>query len=259
MVSQKQVVFITGASSGLGYGLVQCYVRDGHDVLAFARRREQLEQLVLSCEDFPGRVHLFVGDVCCESDLKKAVSYGLSVFGRLDCVIANAGVGFSTPGYAFDATLFHQTIDVNLNGVARTYAAVLPYFLTEKSGHFVTISSLASYRGLPCSGAYSASKAGVSAFTESMRLDLKPYGIAVSLICPGYIQTPLTDRNDYSMPFLLDCEAGVRRIYKAIRCRKALMAFPFLSAMAVRFLRFLPVCIMDFFLSGRRLLKRGSS
>lgn len=253
---EQQVIFITGASSGLGAGLAERYVSEGHCVMLFARNESALQDLSNQLANLPGEVLVYSGDVTNAQSLESALRATVDRFGRLDCVIANAGVGYSTPGFDFDLSLFSDTIAVNLVGVAATYSAALPYFLAAKAGHFVTISSLAAYRGLPCNGAYAASKAGVSAFTESMRLDLKHLGISVSLICPGYIQTPLTDRNDFHMPFLLSTSSGVARIYRAIRSRRSVYAFPFLPAMAVRVLRLLPAPLVDFILAGRRVLKR---
>ena len=256
MVTSKQVVFITGASSGIGFGLAQKYLFEGYKVVAFARRKDKLLELKNhSSED---NLLLIEGDVCSEKDLYDSVSLTLDTFGRVDCVIANAGVGFSTLGFNFDLNYFNQTVDVNLKGVARTYDAFLPYFLENKCGHFVTISSLAAYRGLPCNGAYSASKSGVSSFTESMRLDLLPYGIDVTLIHPGYIATPLTDRNEFYMPFLLTIEEGVPKIFYAIHSKKKLVSFPFIPALVVRMMRLIPISMYDFFLSGKRVLKRLS-
>src|SRR5204862_1017431 len=128
----------------------------------------------------------------------------ITKFGRIDVLIANAGVGVTNPGTQFDPAKLASVINVNVIGVANSVAAVAPEMVAQGSGQLVVISSLAAYRGLPKSAAYCASKAAVSAFFESVRLDLQPRGIAVTIIHPGFIKTPLTAGRHADMPFLME-------------------------------------------------------
>ena len=254
--SQSRVIFITGASSGLGYALAKRYVQDGHKVAITARRFERIQRLAEELNTHRCQVLPIQCDVQQESTVIEAVRQCQSQLGPIDLMIANAGVGYSTPGYKPSTKLFESTIHTNVLGALYCFNAVIPDMIQRKSGQLVSISSLASYRGLPEAGAYSASKAALSAFTESFRLDLKPHGISVTLINPGYIESPMTDRNDYYMPFLMTTEKGVQKIYRAIEKKKRIVAFPFPLSWFVRSFQFWPTWLYDFCFSGRKNKKR---
>ena len=140
-------------------------------------------------------------------------------------------------------------------GAVHLFDTVIPSMMAKQSGQLVSISSLAAYRGMPESGAYCASKAALSALTESVRQDLKPFGITCSLIHPGFIESAITSRNKFKMPFLLSTPKGALKIYHAICKKVPIYSFPLPMALAVRFTRVLPSWMFDWLLKGKRDLK----
>jgi short-subunit dehydrogenase len=168
-----------------------------------------------------------------------------SQLGPVDVLIANAGIGPTRDGSDLNAKEVSDVININVIGAANSVAAVLPQMIVRGQGHLVVISSLAAYRGLPRSAAYCASKAAVSAFFESLRLDLEPKGIAVTIIHPGFIKTPLTSGREAQMPFLMELDDAVRKIVRAIETRKKSYAFPWQLASIVRAGMVMPIWMYD--------------
>ncbi len=157
-----------------------------------------------------------------------------STLGNIDVLIANAGVGVTNPGTEFDAAKLASVINVNVIGAANSVAAVLPEMIQRGSGQLVAISSLAAYRGLPKSAAYCASKAALSSMFESLRLDIAPRGISVTIIHPGFIKTPLTAGRQAQLPWLMEVDDAARKMLLAIEKRKKSYAFPWQLATIVR-------------------------
>jgi short-subunit dehydrogenase len=181
-----------------------------------------------------------------DADSLRAVAEQLhSQVGPVDVLIANAGIGPTRDGSDLNAKEVSDVININVIGAANSVAAVLPQMVARGQGHLVVISSLAAYRGLPRSAAYCASKAAVSAFFESLRLDLEPKGIAVTIIHPGFIKTPLTSGREAQMPFLMELDDAVRKIVRAIETRKKSYAFPWQLASIVRAGMVMPIWMYD--------------
>jgi short-subunit dehydrogenase len=176
--------------------------------------------------------------------------------GPVDLLIANAGIGFENSALAFRAEDFAAHIRVNLLGVANSVAAVLPGMLQRKRGQLAAISSLASFRGLPLMAGYCASKAGVNALMDSLRVELKPHGIFVTTVCPGWIRTPLTADLKMPVPRMMEVGEAARRIVRALRLRRPFLAFPGGAAWQCRLLRWLPGSISDWLVA--RLLRRAA-
>lgn len=168
--------------------------------------------------------------------------------GRIDLLIANAGIGLKTDAIPFPAEDMEQLIRVNLLGVINSIGAILPGMVQRGRGHLVGISSLASFRGLPGMAGYCASKAGLNAFLDALRIELRPHGIAVTTICPGWIRTPMTASLDVPMPHILDATDAAQRIVHAIRRRRPFYAFPAPAARRLRLLRVLPTALSDWLL-----------
>lgn len=231
----NQVVLITGASSGIGRGLAIELARRGAKVGLVARRAELLDEIV-SDLDAPKRANALAlaADVEDPQSVRGAAERLVSQFGRVDMLIANAGIGVTNPGAEFDAAKLSSVINVNLIGAANSVAAVLPEMIARGSGHLVAISSLAAYRGLPKSAAYCASKAGLSVMFESLRLDIAPRGINVTIIHPGFIKTPLTAGRQAHLPWLMEVDEAVNKMLRAIEKRKKSYAFPWQLATIVR-------------------------
>ena len=234
MVWQDKNVMITGASSGIGRGLAVELSRRGARVGLIARRADTLTEIVNEIEAANGKALAIPADVTNAESVSAAADRIRSEFGPIDLLIANAGVGATVDAAELKGSTVAGVINVNVLGAANSVSAVVPEMVKRGSGHLVVISSLAAYRGLPKSAAYCASKAAVSAFFESLRLDLQPRGIDVTIIHPGFIKTPLTAGRHAQMPFLMELDDAVAKIISAIEKRKKSYAFPWQLASVVR-------------------------
>ena len=239
-------MFLTGASSGIGEGLALALARRGAVLGLVARRREMLEDLAGRCERAGGKARVFAIDVTDEIAIAGAADELRGEFGWIDLLIANAGIGGNdeeTRNYVPHSV--RRVIEVNLLGAVNAVHAVVPQMVERGEGHVVAISSLAGFRGLPKSAAYSASKAGMTAFFESVRLDLKHKGVDVTIIQPGFIKTPLTSGRANKMPFLMELDNAIPHFIKAIEKRKKFAAFPWQLATIVRAGKFMPAWMYD--------------
>jgi NADP-dependent 3-hydroxy acid dehydrogenase YdfG len=250
-----KVAIIVGASSGIGQGLAIRYANAGYTIGLIARREANLVALQ---QQLPTESLIGVCDVTNKVAIADCIKGMIRSFGRIDIMIANAGISEASPATDANPDILESTIAVNVLGAGYCAYAAIPTMIKQGSGHIVVISSLAGYRGLPGAGAYCASKAAVNALFESMRLDLKPHNIAVSIIRPGFIKTAITNRNDYPMPFLQSLDKGCDTIFKALSKKKAIFSFPWPLAIVVRTLYFWPCWLYDLCLSGVKNKKRRS-
>ncbi len=242
---KDKVVLLTGASSGIGHALALELGRYGASLGLLARRDEALTGLAGEVERAGGKALALKADVRDAEEMRKAAGRVLEEWGRVDVLVANAGRSTTTGATALDAAEAGDVITVNVVGVVNSVAAVLPSMLERKQGHLVAISSLAAYRGLPKSAAYSASKAAFSTFFESLRVDLAASGVDVTIIHPGFIRTPLTANRKKKLPFLLEVDDAARRIRRALERRPRTYAFPWQLATVVRLLRHVPDVLYD--------------
>jgi short-subunit dehydrogenase len=240
----KKVVLITGASSGIGRGFAIELARQGAAVGLLARRAEALDEIVTEIEAAGGRAIALPADVTDADAVRFAACALKRKFGYIDMLIANAGVGATTYAVDLCEKEVAELIKVNVIGVVNSVTSVMPHMIKRGSGHLVAISSLASYRGLPKSAAYCASKAGVSALFESLRIDLMGTGIDVTIIHPGFIKTPLTAGRQ-RMPYLMELDDAVKKMVRAIEKRKKSYSFPWQLATIVRACMLLPIPLYD--------------
>jgi short-subunit dehydrogenase len=241
-----QRVFLTGASSGIGEALAIALAKKGAVLALLARRRELLDKLKRECEKAGGTARVYAVDVTDEDAVQAAVDEFLLEFEHVDILIANAGIGGNNKETrSLQPLAVKKVVEINLLGAVNSVHAVLPHMLKRGRGHLVAISSLAGFRGLPKSAAYSASKAGMTAFFESVRLDVKHQGIDVTIIQPGFIKTPLTSGRDAKMPFLMELNDAVPLFIKAIEKKKRFAAFPWQLATVVRAGKFMPSWLYD--------------
>jgi NAD(P)-dependent dehydrogenase (short-subunit alcohol dehydrogenase family) len=246
MTWKGKTIFITGASSGIGEGIALALARDGAVLGLLARRQELLRELQGKCEAVGGTARVFACDVTDEAAVGAAVDAFLAEFGRIDVLIANAGIGGNDAvTRAFEPAAVRKVFDVNLMGAVNAVHAVLPSMLERRSGQLVAVSSLAGFRGLPKSAAYSSSKAAMTAFFESVRLDTLGTGVDVTIIQPGFIKTPLTSGREAKMPFLMELDDAVPHFLNAIEKRKKFAAFPWQLATIVRAGRLMPAWLYD--------------
>ena len=242
-MARLRTVFITGASSGLGAALARLYAAQGASVGLFARRRPELDAVAAALPQ--GRAAVYTGDVRDGDALAKAGADFIARRGPPDVVIANAGISRGALTAHNDLPTFRAIFDTNAIGIVNTFAPFVAAMRAAKSGALVGIASVAGFRGLPGSGAYSASKAAAIAYLESLRIEERGTGVAVLTICPGYIATEMTARNPYPMPFLLDADEAALRISRAIERRQTFYVLPWPMAIVGSVLRMMPRPVYD--------------
>ena len=247
MFWKEKVVLITGASSGIGSELARELAKRGALLGLLARRVEELQLLKTGCEKLGATARIFAVDVTDKNGVHRAAQHLRDEFGKIDILIANAGIGGNAVHASrLEAEKFAQVVNINLIGAANSVTAVLPDMYARKSGQLVAVSSLAAYGGLPKSASYNASKAGMSALFESVRIDLRGSGVDVTIVHPGFIKTPLTSGRDAKMPFLMELNDAVQIIIRGIERKKKNIAFPFPLAQIVRLARFFPLGLYDY-------------
>lgn len=238
-----QRIVVSGASSGLGLALARHYLERGAVVAIYARRAELLQALAAQ---FPGHVHIYPLDVRDAVAQRAAAQDFLARVGTPDIVIANAGVSIGTlTRYAEDSDVFQHVLDINVMGAVKTFQPFVAAMREAGRGQLVGIASVAGFRGLPGSGAYSASKAAFISYLESLRLEMRGSGVKVVTLCPGYIRTPMTDINPYPMPFMLEADDAARRIARTIERGCSFKVVPWQMALVGRVLKLLPNWLFD--------------
>ncbi|GAB4419538.1 MAG: SDR family oxidoreductase [Sideroxydans sp.] len=236
-------IFLTGASSGIGLALARRYLAQGAQVAVVARRSEPLQGLAA---EFPDLVFPYVLDVRDAAALRTAAADFMARTGTPDIVIANAGVSIGTlTRHAEDNDVFQHVLDINLQGAVHTFQPFMAAMKQAGRGRLVGIASVAGFRGLPGAGAYSASKAALISYLESLRLEMHGSGVKVVTICPGYIRTPMTDINPYPMPFMLEVDDAARRIARIIERGCSFKVVPWQMAIVGRLLKLLPNWLYD--------------
>jgi short-subunit dehydrogenase len=243
-------VFLTGASSGIGAALATFYAARGATLGLFARREAELERIAASLA--PAEVRTYAGDVREASALAAAAGDFIARVGVPDVVIASAGVSRGTlTSHAEDLPVFRAIFDTNVLGMVATFQPFVAPMREKKDGALVGIASIAGFRGLPGAGAYSASKAAAIAYLESLRVELADSGIAVVTICPGFIDTPMTDGNPYRMPFLMPADVAARKIARAIERKKRFYVLPWQMSVVGRALKIVPRPLYDRLVANR--------
>lgn len=241
----NKTVLITGASSGIGKGLALEIAARGGRLALLARREEVLSEIVDEIKAQSGTAIAIVADVRDSKAVRAAADRCRAELGPIDVMIANAGIGTTEPASRLDPEQVAQVIDINVLGAVNSVAAVIPEMVERGSGQLVAISSLAAYRGVAKSAAYCASKAALSSFFESLRIDLRHTGVTVTIIHPGFIKTPLTAGRAAKMPYLMELDDAVKKIVTAIEKGKKSYAFPWQLATIVRAGMIMPIAMYD--------------
>lgn len=252
MAALAPLVFITGASSGIGQALAHHYHQAGWRLALVARRPDTVKSWFNACGISSDSYEIYSADV---TDSDSIVGAGLACMARQglpDVVIANAGVslGVDTAERA-DLEVMAQVVATNLVGLAATFQPFVSAMAQRGRGTLVGIGSVAGIRGLPGHGAYCASKAGVISYCESLRGELRPSGVRVVTLCPGYIDTPLTQKNRYAMPFLMRPEDFAQKAFNAIEAGASYRVIPWQMGIVAKILRALPNAVFDRLLVGR--------
>jgi short-subunit dehydrogenase len=245
-------VVITGASSGIGEALAKLYADRGATLCLIARRQQELERL---SGVLPGLTFSYPLDVTDAEGLKAAAADFIAKAGVPDLVIANAGISVGTlTAEADDQPVFERVLNVNVVGLFNTFQPFVAPMHAAGRGTLAGIASVAGIRGLPGSGAYSASKAAAITYLEALRGELRGSGIQVVTVLPGYIETPMTAHNPYPMPFILPVDEAARRIARVIAAGRSYAVVPWQMAIVAKLLRLLPNRLFDrlFSRAGRK-------
>ena len=250
-----KTIFITGASSGIGQALALEYAKRyqqiGVNICLVARRSEHLQSLATQLtQHYQVKCYVYVCDVRDPKALADAAHDFMAKVGAPNIVIANAGVSVGTlTEYQEDMTAFQTVMDINVMGMVHTFqpfiAAMKQARAIGTQAQLVGVASVAGVRGLPGSGAYSASKAAALTYLESLRTEMQHHDIAVTTIAPGYIRTPMTDINTYSMPFLMEVEVFAKKFADAVEKQTRFTVIPWQMGVVARLMRFIPPVLWD--------------
>ena len=252
------LVFITGASSGIGQALAWRFYQAGYRLALVARRQETMQAWAQAQGIDPARMRIYSADVADINSIVAAGQQCMASQGLPDVVIANAGisVGMDT-AVRTDLDVMARTFATNNIGLAATFQPFVDAMCERRSGILVGIGSVAGMRGLPGHGAYCASKAAVIAYCESLRGEMRASGVSVVTICPGYIDTPLTQQNRYSMPFLMPVDDFAERAFQTIVAGDSYRVIPWQMGWVAKLLRLLPNAVFDRALAGRPRKRRA--
>jgi short-subunit dehydrogenase len=244
-----KAVYITGGTTGIGLELAKLYLSQGWKVGVCGRDKSKFDENFISGRD---NITFYQVDVSHREELQASIAAFSKSIG-LDLLIANAGIGYKFKTKVPDFEYSYKMVHINLLGVMYAFEAALAVMIPRGKGQLVAISSIAGYNGLPGVSAYSATKAAVLKYCESLHLDLRKFNINVTTICPGFVETPLTSTNRHSMPFIMKAPKAAVLISKAIERKKMIYAFPFLFSSFVRLLSIIPRTWYRFIISRKSL------
>lgn len=253
----QRLIFITGASSGIGQALAARFYDAGYSLALVARRTDQIESWAGGRQLDASRYRIYSADVAQTDSIVQAGQRCIAEQGLPDVVIANAGisVGIDTAERS-DLDVLASTFATNNIGLAATFHPFVAAMAARGSGRLVGIGSVAAIRGLPGHGAYCASKAGVVAYCESLRGELRQSGVKVVTLCPGYIDTPLTQGNRYGMPFLMKADDFADHAFRGIESGVSYRVIPWQMGVVAKLMRALPNALYDRAVQGRGRKKR---
>ena len=250
MSKNQKKIWITGASSGIGRAVAEKFASEGWKVAVSARRKELLDELAKNQNIFS-----FPLDVTNSKQIEEVFKNILNEFNDLDICLFSSGTYEPKDEQSIDPNKIKNVINVNFLGVIDCVKVVENYFKNRKSGHISIVSSIAGYRGLPNSSGYGPSKAALTNFSESIYFDFKKFGVRVSIISPGFIKTPLTDKNEFPMPFLKTPDYAAEKIFNGlVKSNSFEIHFPKGLTLTLKFLRMLPYKLYLFLVD--KLVKR---
>ena len=235
--------WITGASSGLGHALALRMAADGWRVAASARNADALSELSRRAEGLAGEIQAFPLDITDAQAVATTVAAVRGALGPIDQAVLNAGNHQPVHATELTAAPFRQLIELNLMGSVYCLEALLPEMIERRSGRIAVVASLAGYRGLPTSSAYGMTKAGLINMAEALKPELEAHGVQIQLVNPGFVRTPLTDKNDFPMPFLMELEDAAEAFYRGLRSERFEIVFPWRFAFLMKILRVMPASL----------------
>jgi short-subunit dehydrogenase len=247
---KEKTILLTGASTGIGNQLVRKLVREKAKLAILSRNKDLLDNLIKELCN-PSEIISYKCDVRNFDEVKTVYDKIKSDFGEVDIAILNSGVSYRMSESSFELDKAHEIFDTNFFGVINFIHLLKEDFIKRRSGIIVGVSSLADARGFPASGFYCASKSALTTFLESLRVELKKFNISVITVRPGFVRTPMTDKNEFYMPFLMEADKAAEIILDGIKKKKRVIEFPFLLSSLVKILKIMPNFIFDFIASQK--------
>jgi len=238
---QDGIALVTGASSGIGRATALELARGGYRVAVTARRAGELKQLAATA---PEQIFAYPADVTRRAEMAAVIGAIEAEVGPIALAFLNAGVFLTAERQGFDAAVIAETHAVNVGGTVNCLAPLLAAMTRRGRGQIAVNASLAAYNGLPGSLAYGSSKAALIYMAEALKLDCEGRGVSIQVVCHGFVRTPMTSVNEFSMPFVLEADEAARRIVKALRRRKKVFDFPWQTTLLMKMTRWLPDWLM---------------
>lgn len=242
-------VLITGASTGIGRALAIEFAKEDCKLILVARRLELMQEIKNELKIPEDKILLLKCDVTNKEEVRETYLKIKEKFGKIDIAVLNSGVGHSVTVENFNSKYADEIMGVNFLGMIYWIEQLLPGMLKEKKGIIAGVSSLADNRGFSGSGFYCASKAAASIYLEGLRVELKPHGIKVITIKPGFVRTPMTDKNNFEMPLLMEPDKAAKIIVSGIRKEKRVIQFPWQMVFLTRLVGLMPGNIYEFLAS----------
>ena len=242
MSENQKKIWITGASSGIGKALAEKFALEGWRVAVSARRKKILDEMADN-----KNISSYPLDVTNQEQINDVFSKIISEFGNLDLCVFSSGTYDPKLEQEINIQQNKFVMETNFFGVLHCIKSVEKYFKDRRDGHISVVSSIAAYRGLPNSSGYGPSKAALTNLTESLYFEFKKHNVRISLVSPGFIKTPLTDKNEFPMPFIKSPEFAAEKMFDGLTKSKAFeIHFPKALTMLLKFLRILPYRIYLF-------------
>ena len=235
--ANRGVAWVTGAGAGIGRGIAKRLAQDGWIVAISARTARDLDSLAA---EVPGHITAFQLDV---TDAKAADETGRAIeasLGPVDLAMLNAGSYFPTSADRFSVENFRKTVDLNLMGTVNCMGPIVPSMVSRRTGHIAIMGSQSAFSGLPTAASYGATKAALNSMAEAFKPDFDRYGVTITIINPGFVKTPLTDKNRFPMPFLMELDDAVEIIVRGLEQKRFAINFPWQMTLGTKLLASLP-------------------
>jgi NADP-dependent 3-hydroxy acid dehydrogenase YdfG len=244
-------IFITGASSGIGEYVAYEYAKQGATIGLAARRKEALEKVSVKCKELGGKPIIYEVDVSDQLITKNAIDDFIIKSGGIDVVIANAGISGKVDLSKGDSSATNRMLSTNILGVANTVIPTLPTMVKQQSGSVVVVSSIAGFRGLPGRSSYSASKVAVRFMANCWRSSFVKDGISFTTICPGFIDTDMTNKHKYHLPFLMNVDVFAQKMVQAIEEKKKTYIAPWQWRFVIPLIKVVPEWLLNYVASKK--------
>lgn len=246
----RRIAWITGASSGIGRALALHLARDGWTVAVSARSGDELAALSAEAS---GKIFAFPLDVTDKEAVRAACTAIAADLGPIDLAVFAAGTYYRDYAADFDSERFRAMVELNLLGTAQCLEAVMPVMISRRTGQIAVVASVSGYVGLPGAASYGATKAALNVMCEAFQPELAAHGVRISIVNPGFVDTPLTRKNDFPMPFLVTAEEAAQSIANGLTAGRYEIVFPWKMALAMKLLHALPARLR--FMLTRRMLR----